>query len=328
MRRVFNFLVAALVLTVSLNGCEGEDPAEAMLVDWERTATIKGHIFVVDDFTTIDPKLVAPEQSKVKITALVPYYQLLGNANGFYVVPAEKIKYTAASGLYEIEAPVGPSGTDVYILFEDFSGTVKKFVANKQEEISGFWRASEFSQYASELVGGETRNLDDILLYGNSSSNFLETQKVGDYYYGTATLWGRFAMYQDLTKDDDDENYVSITGLNANDFKVTYFDGGLVDGKLIGEEVQLLASKIRYEDGYFFIEVPAGYYYSLTIEILNDKDGTVRIDANNTRNVTWLTKGRTFGMNPNWIYRNSTHFLVDLVLHGEANYEGSHWQSR
>lgn len=139
MKKVFSFFaLAAIVLSVGLNSCSKDDPADALNVDTERTATLKGKVLINANET--DPRWSAP--ATVTITATVPYNSLNSKATGNYVVPKENITYTAATGEFTIIAPVGVTGSTISVTLDQFPGTVTQSAGT----INVIWNKSEGSE--------------------------------------------------------------------------------------------------------------------------------------------------------------------------------------
>lgn len=173
--------MAAIVLSLGLSGCAKEDPANALDVDMNRTATINGTILVNADITKApaDQKYSAPAITNESFIVTVPYSALNSGAAGTYVLPKDKITYS--SGKYVITVPVGVSNTQVTIKISDFTGSLKKTVSGADKTVDVIWKASA-KQASKTVVAGETAYMSDILLDGNSTSDYQDVKTDGSSY--------------------------------------------------------------------------------------------------------------------------------------------------
>jgi hypothetical protein len=119
-------LIALGGLTATVTSCKKEDPAKALEVNLENTATIKGKILLVADEHDTAAKFTTP--SNLSILANVNYADLSDYANGG-ILTVENVSYNAATGEFTIVAPVSTSyTTPVSVKFDNFKGKVTQSV--------------------------------------------------------------------------------------------------------------------------------------------------------------------------------------------------------
>lgn len=150
-KQLFSILAVAAALVLSLSNCSNDDPADALEVNIERTATITGTIVIQQNQQRdADGKLYysVPQMTANDIKVTVAYTQLGYAVAGVYEVPTSNITFDTATGRYTIISPVGPSATDVVITLNDISGTQNQDTgeldANNDPiyaQVNGVWKA-------------------------------------------------------------------------------------------------------------------------------------------------------------------------------------------
>jgi len=151
MKRVYIFLATAIVgLSFGLTGCVQEDPAKPFDIDWSRTATVTGKIFITNGSIYQVPYNM---DSKDFIVS-VPYRSFNSGASGRYRLPNDRIVYNRNNGEFTITVPVGNGPTRVYVDFSDFPDAIGEY-----EEV--IWKASNCGKSA-RVLPGQTIDLGDI----------------------------------------------------------------------------------------------------------------------------------------------------------------------
>ena len=119
MKKLISFLLLLLVYS-----CNIEDPAKPLEVNLDRTATISGVALIVQDEHL---QIWAPAPiRRADFFVTVAYNQLVTEANGFYVLPVERISYNATTGVFTITVPAGVVETHVSVTINGFPGHVNR----------------------------------------------------------------------------------------------------------------------------------------------------------------------------------------------------------
>src|SRR5690606_38067357 len=105
---------------IGFNSCKKEDPAKALEINQEQTATINGKILINTNESDSLPKWSAAQN--VQIIASVPYAELNSGATGTYMI--KDVNYNAATGEFTIKAPVSANGSSINVKFADFKTQV------------------------------------------------------------------------------------------------------------------------------------------------------------------------------------------------------------
>jgi len=163
-------ILSAIVLSslvIGVTSCKKEDPAKALKVNLEQTATVNGKILINANESDSLPKWSAPQN--VQILASVPYNQLNSNAYGNYTI--NSVNYNPATGEFTVVAPVGVNGSSIDIKIVDFKGTVITPVwvdtAYVNKTINVLWNGT--SGNTPYLVPGEVYTLPTFELDGDYS---------------------------------------------------------------------------------------------------------------------------------------------------------------
>lgn len=163
-------------LLIGFTSCKKEDPAVALEINEEQSATINGKILINTNESDTLPKWSAAPN--VQIIATVPFYQLNSNASGTYNI--NNIAYNPLTGEFAIKAPVGANGTQVNVKFADFKTTVivPEWVdtANVDKTIKVIWQGQ--STNTPELAPGEVYTLPTWQLSG--AGDYIKDPSVGD----------------------------------------------------------------------------------------------------------------------------------------------------
>src|SRR5690606_30874217 len=97
-----------------------EDPAEALEVNHEQSATINGKILINKDESDSIPKWSAA--NNIQVIASLPYSELNNHATGTYLI--KDVTYNSNTGEFTIKTPVSANGSAVDVKFADFKGQV------------------------------------------------------------------------------------------------------------------------------------------------------------------------------------------------------------
>ena len=147
MKRVFLFFVTAVItLSLGLTGCVKEDPAKALEVDLNRTATIDGRVLVFE----LEDEGIWSVAKSVPMSARVRYTDLneFAASGTYYTVDFQ----TDAFGEFKVDVPVGANGsTRVEIRLHQFKSKVTPPVG---DDINVIWGVENKTEW---IRPGETR---------------------------------------------------------------------------------------------------------------------------------------------------------------------------
>ncbi len=178
MKKVSIFALIALgSLSIGVTSCSKEDPAKALEINKEQTATIHGKILINKNESDSIPKWSSAEN--VQIIASVPYAELNSAASGTYLI--KDVTYNAATGEFTIVAPVSANGSAINVKFADFKGqvvvpTIVDDTVQTSKTINVIWKGQ--STTTEQLLPGEAYNLPNWQL--NGSAYYTEDPSVGD----------------------------------------------------------------------------------------------------------------------------------------------------
>jgi len=328
MKRVFSFFtVTALVLLVSLNGCVQEDPAKPMEIDWSRTATLKGVVMVNSDVTKVSSDQVwrAADITSDNFIVTINYPDLANGATGVYTVPKENIVYTKSDG-YTIVAPVGLYGTTIRIKVTDFNGTLLRMVDFESTNLDVVWRSSDQEKAVSNVMGGETRYVQDIMLDGNEFSHYSQILKDG-VNYKSAVIYGVIRVYRDLTEPN-----VFSAPPTAN-IRVSIPLSHLVNGSK--GEYTVPSNQINYSavDGSFTVKIPIPETGSMNVHIrISDFNWSLKQLDEQTVSVTWKASNLHESLTSVWVSSNDNGRILPapaspLTIDLRAS-NVNHWEPR
>lgn len=177
MKKVSIFALIALgSLSIGVTSCSKEDPAKALEINKEQTATIHGKILINKNESDSLPKWSSAEN--VQVIASVPYAELNSDATGTYLI--KDVTYNAATGEFTIVAPVSANGSSINVKFADFKGQVVVpttiDTVQTTKTINVIWKGQSTSTI--QLLPGEVYNLPNWQMDG--STYYAEDPRVGD----------------------------------------------------------------------------------------------------------------------------------------------------
>ena len=127
MKKIFSFFaLTAMVLSMGLTGCSNEDPAEPLVVNTNKTATINGIAHATLDATSTNVQY-APSGTKIYLKT--KYSNLLSNGSttNDYVVETT----VGVNGEFSANVPVSDNGTAYTVVGDAFLAQKKFSSGNK-----------------------------------------------------------------------------------------------------------------------------------------------------------------------------------------------------
>ena len=183
-KQLFSILAVAAALVLSLSSCSKDDPADAVQIKTERTATVSGTIVIPQNRKPdADGKYyyAVPQMTASDITATVTYAELMADTTltGTYTVPAENITFDAATGKYTVTTTVSHTETELVITLNDINGTQNQYLGLDSNndpiygEVKGVWKSAPAENPKKvKLVAGQVKNEGAwILQFTPSSEN-------------------------------------------------------------------------------------------------------------------------------------------------------------
>jgi len=328
MKRVFSFFAATvIILSTGMNSCT-KDTAKPLEVDWNRTATVKGAVLVNSDVTKITSEQVyaAADITVDNFIVTIDYGELTTGASGTYTLPKDKILYNESDGTYTIVAPVGANGTTINVKVADFPGSLRKMAELVATPYDVVWKSSSFPKSIVNVMPGEIRYNNNILLDGNTSSHYSIVVSDG-IINNTATLYGKLLILRDLTPNPSKDP--EPAGISAADIDVTIPNSYFVVGQIGDYKVPNNHIKYDTNDGFYTIKIPLPLN-SMTVSVkINDFYGTLKQSDGTNINVTWkASSAYNISSTVSFDDNEKSINLGEKILYGSNFYEGIHWERR